>query len=385
MPAAFEFATANRIVFGAGKAAVLPALAAELAARSVLLVTGKSQTRVAGLTTALNGQGISHRIFSIVGEPTVDDVRRGVRAGQGCDLVLALGGGSAIDGGKAIAALLGNGGDPMDYIEVVGRGQVLARPSLPFIAVPTTAGTGSEVTRNAVLGVPEAKVKASLRSPFMLPTIAVVDPELLSGAPADVVRASALDALAQNIEPFLSSAANPLTDALCRQGIECSVRAVRRAVVQGLDEAACEDLAVASLCGGLALANAGLGAVHGFAAPLGGMFNASHGAVCAALLAATLDVNHRALAARAPTQGSVARFSTLGIWLTGQSSAGAQDAVHWVQTLCSDCKVPGLAAYGVRPHDVPAVVAKAKTASSMKKNPIVLTDDELTEILMRSL
>ncbi|MDX2021600.1 MAG: iron-containing alcohol dehydrogenase [Deltaproteobacteria bacterium] len=383
MGAVFEFATATRIVFGAGKAALVPALVKECGASKVLIVTGKRTERAQPLALALAGLGVEHAVFPIDGEPTVDHVRRGVLVGRGCDAVVGWGGGSALDGGKAIAALLGNGGDPLDYLEVVGRGQTLSRPSLPFVAVPTTAGTGSEVTRNAVLGVPQSQVKASLRSPFMLPSVAVVDPDLLIGLPTEVLRSSALDALAQNIEPFLSSAANPLTDALCQQGIERSARSVRRAVLDGPDGAARDDLALASLYGGLALANAGLGAVHGFAAPLGGMFNAPHGAVCAALLAATLDVNHRALQSRAPTHAALPRFEKLGLWLAGAPDAGA--AVAWVISLCRDLGVPGLATYGVRPADVPQVVAKAKSASSMKKNPLVLTDEELTEILTRSL
>lgn len=383
MAASFEFATATRIVFGAGKAALVPSLIKELGARKVLIVTGKRAQQAQPLAAALDALGVEHALFAIEGEPTVNHVRQGTDQGRGCDVVLGWGGGSVLDGGKAIAALLGNGGDPLDYLEVVGRGQALLRPSLPFIAVPTTAGTGSEVTRNAVLEVPESQVKASLRSAFMLPTVAVVDPDLLIGLPAPVLRSSALDALSQNIEPFLSSAANPLTDAFCQQGIERGARSIRRAVLDGPDAQAREDLALASLYGGLALANAGLGAVHGFAAPLGGMFNAPHGAVCAALLAAVLDVNHRALLARAPAHPIVPRFQKLGLWLAGVPDAGA--AVAWVISLCRDLGVPGLATYGVRPSDVPAVVAKAKTASSMKKNPLVLTDDELTEILSRSL
>lgn len=383
MGAAFEFATATRIVFGVGKAALVPTFVKELGGQKVLLVTGKNKQRVQPLVGALASLAIEHRAFSIEGEPTIDDVRQGVELGRGCDVVVGWGGGSALDGGKAIAALLGNGGDPLDYLEVVGRGQTLGKPSLPFIAVPTTAGTGSEVTRNAVLGVPHSRVKASLRSNFMLPTIAVVDPDLLIGLPSDVLRSSALDALSQNVEPFLSAAANPMTDAFCQQGIERGARSIRRAVLGGSDAEAREDLALASLYGGLALANAGLGAVHGFAAPLGGMFTAPHGAVCAALLAATLDVNHRALQTRAPGHPSLPRFEKLGLWLAGAPDAGA--AVAWVIGLCRDLAVPGLAAYGVSRADVADVVAKAKSASSMKKNPIVLTDAELTEILTRSL
>ncbi len=379
----FEFATANRIVFGAGVVSQLPSLVKQTGASAVLMVAGANTQRVRAPLDALVEAGLRCEVFSVPGEPTVDDVRRGVIAGQGCHAVVAMGGGSVIDAGKAIAAMLANGGDPLDYLEVVGRGAPLTKPALPLIAVPTTAGTGSEVTRNAVLGVPDAGVKASMRSAGMLPWVALVDPDLLASLPREVLRSSGLDALAQNIEPFLSLAANPLTDALARDGIRRSARALRGAYLKGADAAAREDLALASLFGGLSLANAGLGVVHGFAAPLGGMFNAPHGAVCAALLAASLDVNHRALQQRAPHHPSVARLAELGTLL--QTDPRAEAAVAWVARLCADLEVPGLAAYGLTAADLPTVVAKAQNASSMKKNPLVLTEPELTEILHRSL
>lgn len=379
----FEFATANRIVFGSGTLARVPELLTEQSAKMVLIVTGRRTARATLLSQALHTAGIKTTCFSVAGEPTVEDVRTGVQHATGCDAVVALGGGSSLDAGKAIAALLANGGDALDYLEVVGRGLALRKPSVPFIAVPTTAGTGSEVTRNAVLGVPQAGVKASLRAAGMLPTVAVIDPDLLEGLPAGVVRASGLDALAQNIEPFLSSAANPLTDALAREGIVRSARSLKRAVLEGPDPEAREDLALTSLFGGLCLANSGLGVVHGFAAPVGGMFDAPHGAVCAALLAASLDVNYRALQQRAPEHPSLKKFAELGHLLTGCAEASA--AVAWVEALCRDVGVVGLAAYGLSEHDVPAVVTKAQNASSMKKNPLVLSVPELSEILRRSL
>jgi alcohol dehydrogenase class IV len=253
------------------------------------------------------------------------------------------------------------------------------------VAIPTTAGTGSEVTRNAVLGSKEEKVKASLRSPLMLPRVAVVDPELLTGAPAPVIASSGLDALSQLIEPFLSARANPLTDSLAREGMRRSARSLRRAVLEELDAAAREDLALASLFGGLCLANSGLGAVHGFAAPVGGMFQAPHGAVCAALLPASLEVNLRALRARAPQHPSLSRFQEVAALLTGRAEARAEDAIAWVKELCQALSVPGLRRYGLTEAEVPRLVEKARVASSMKANPLVLTDEELTEIATRSL
>ncbi len=383
----FEFATAGRILFGAGRIAAAPAEIAALGVGRVLLVTGRSGERSAVLRQALEAKGIATVPFGVAGEPTVDLAREGVgRAlAERCHGVVAMGGGSALDCGKAIAALAANGGDPLDYLEVLGRGRPLTRPSIPFVAVPTTAGTGSEVTRNAVLGSPEAKVKASLRSQLMLARLAIVDPDLLAGAPPSVLASSGLDALSQLVEPYLSARANPLTDALAREGIRRSARSLRRACLQGTDAAVREDLALASLFGGLCLANAGLGAVHGFAAPAGGMFAAPHGAVCAALLVASLDVNLRALRARAPSHPSAERFREVATWFTGRADALAEEGIVWIAELCRALRVPGLSHYGMMASAVPSLVERAKAASSMRGNPIALTDDELFEIAERSL
>jgi len=384
---AFEFATATRIVFGAGKLSEVPALLAELGAQRVLFVTGRDPARSSALETTLRSSVTGLLTLRVSGEPTVDWVRdslvkvREVRS----EAVVAFGGGSVIDAAKALAALAANGGDPLDYLEVIGRGQALAKPSLPLIAIPTTAGTGAEVTRNAVLGSTQERVKASLRSPLMLPRIALIDPDLLAGAPPEVLRSSGLDALSQLIEPFLSSRANPISDALAREGIARSARSLRRAVLGEADASAREDLAVASLFGGLCLANSGLGAVHGFAAPAGGMFQAPHGAVCAALLPHAMDVNLKALTSRDTSGRGVARFHELARLLSGDTAADGGEAVEWVATLCRELGVPGLSAYGMTANDIPALVAKAKVASSMRANPIALTDAELTEIAERSL
>lgn len=383
----FEFATATRIVFGAGKLAEVPAAVRGLGGTRALVVTGRSAERAAPLVASLAQHGVAPVGFSVPGEPTVDLAREGAAraVAERCDVVVALGGGSALDAGKAIAALAANGGDPLDYLEVVGRGQALTRPALPFVAVPTTAGTGSEVTRNAVLAATEARVKASLRSPLMLPRLAVIDPDLLASAPPHVLSSSGLDALSQLIEPFLSSRANPLTDGLAREGIRRSARSLRRAVLDGAGAAEREDLALASLFGGLCLANAGLGAVHGFAAPVGGMFDAPHGAVCAALLPAVLTVNLRALRARSPDHPAIPRFDEIAALVTGRAGASAEEGIAWIRELCGALAIPGLRRYGVGEADLPALVAKARAASSMKANPLPLTDDELTEIAARSL
>jgi alcohol dehydrogenase class IV len=382
----FELATAARVVFGPGSIDELGPIAASLGRRA-LLVTGRDPERAAPARERLAAAGLAVEAFAFATEPSVEDVRRGVAAGRaaGAAVVVACGGGSAIDGGKAVAALLGNGGDPLDYLEVVGRGQPLARPALPFVALPTTAGTGSEVTRNAVLGSREHGVKASLRSPRMLPTAAIVDPDLLLGLPPHVIAASGLDAFSQLVEPFVSVRANPLVDALCREGLARSARSLRRAFEGDASEPVRVDLALASLFGGLALANAGLGAVHGFAAPVGGLFAAPHGAVCAALLPAVMRVNLRALATRAPGGSACDRYREMAAIVTGRADATADDGVAWVAALVRALSVPGLARWGAGPGDVPALVEHAARASSMKGNPIVLTADELEEIATASL
>ena len=382
----FEFATATRILFGPGRLAEAPEALHALGARTLLLVTGRDPARAAPLRESMARRGLASVPFPVDGEPTVERAREGtaLALAHGCDGVVALGGGSALDAGKAIAALATQGGDVLDYLEVVGRGQPLTRPPLPFMAIPTTAGTGSEVTRNAVLGVPQARVKASLRSPLMLPRVALVDPELLGGAPPAVLASSGLDALSQLLEPWLSAKANPLTDALAREGLRRSARSLRRAVLEGPDAAAREDLALASLLGGLCLANAGLGAVHGFAAPVGGMFDAPHGAVCAALLPATLEVNLRALRARAPTHPALERFQEVAALLTGHAHARAEDGIAWVRELVQALRIPGLGHYGLTEADVPPLVTRARAASSMKANPLPLLDEELMEIALRS-
>ncbi len=381
----FEFATATRIVFGPGTRNEIATLAAEAGSRP-LVVAGAHVERAAMLLDELH-RHLTPAVFVVDGEPTVDLARSGVeRARQaGCDVVIGFGGGSVLDASKAIAMLLANGGDPLDYLEVVGRGQPITRRSAPLIAVPTTAGTGSEVTRNAVLGSPEHRVKASLRSLWMLPTVAVIDPELTHSVPPDITASTGLDALTQCLEPFVSPRATPLTDGVCREGMQRAARSLRRAYDNGSDAAAREDMAVASLCGGLALANAGLGAVHGFAGPIGGMFPASHGAICARLLPFVMEANIRALHARAPGSPALARYDEVARLLTGDAASQAADGIDWVASLAEALHVPRLSHYGISPADLAEIVAKSQQASSMKANPIALTAGELDDVLRQAL
>jgi alcohol dehydrogenase class IV len=380
----FELATATRIVFGAGSLKETGDIARQYGHRA-LLVLGRAALRPAAVLDLLTNAGVECVPLHVEGEPTIEAVRAGVKEARraGSQVVIGLGGGSAIDAAKAIAALLTNEGDPLDYLEVIGRGQTLIKPAAPFLALPTTAGTGAEVTRNAVLTSPEHRVKASLRNPHMLAKVALIDPDLLAGLPPPIIAASGLDALSQLVEPFVSCRANPLTDALCRDAIPRSVRALPRAYAGDLAPDVREDLALASLFGGLALANAGLGAVHGFAAALGGMFAAPHGALCAALLSPVMEGNIRALEQRAPKGEALARYGLIGRMLTGQESPWA--AVDAIRSLTDRLGVPGLARHRVRSEDIPEIVERAAAASSMRGNPVVLTHEELAAVLARAL
>ncbi|HVW07725.1 MAG TPA: iron-containing alcohol dehydrogenase [Bryobacteraceae bacterium] len=375
----FEFATAGRIIFGPGTVAELGPLARALGRRT-FVVTGRDKIRHAGVISDLEGAGLNCTLFGVAGEPTVDLVREGgaLFTASGCELLIAIGGGSAIDAGKAIAALAANPGDPLEYLEVIGAGKVLPHAPFPVFAVPTTAGTGSEVTRNAVLASPGHRVKVSLRSPMMLPRIAIIDPQLTLGLPPAITASTGLDALTQLIEPYVSARANPMTDALCLDGLRAVKRSLAPAFRNGADAAARAGMSYASLLGGLSLANAGLGIVHGFAAPIGGMFEAPHGAVCAAILPHGMAANIRAGAAPE-------RYREIAAILTGSAQASAQDGVTWVFDLVRELGVPSLAKYGISLAHVDDIVAKAATASSMKANPVQLPADEMKRVLEESI
>lgn len=384
--ARFEFATAQRIVFGLGTRAELPALVASYG-RRVCWVGGSDPRRHDALWESVAAEAEHVETVAVPGEPTVELVgaaARRVREAR-CAAVVAVGGGSALDAGKAVAALAANPGEALDYLEVVGRGKPLPESPLPFLAVPTTAGTGAEVTRNAVLAVPGLRVKVSLRSAAMLPRVALVDPELASGLPAAVTAATGMDALIQLIEPYLSCRATPFTDALCRDGIVRAAPALLRAVAEPDHLESRAELALVALSSGMALANAGLGAVHGFAGPIGGMFAAPHGAVCAALLAPVLEMNLRVLHERMPRHPVIGRFAEVARWLTGDAAASAEDAAKASADLVRRLAIPGLGRWGVTVRDVAAVVEKARAASSMKGNPVVLTAAELTGVLEAAL
>ena len=382
----FEFATVNRILFGPGVLKEVGAAASEMGKRAMLFL-GLPEEQLQPLFNSLEERQVSWVPYQVTREPTVDLVRQALDSArrQGCDITIGCGGGSAMDTAKAVAALLSNGGDPLDYLEVIGLGQTLSKPSFPCIAIPSTAGTGAEVTRNAVLGAADQKVKVSLRSATMLPRLALVDPILTYGLPPEVTANTGLDALTQLVEPYVSNKATPITDALCCEGMQMAARALQQVYQDGKNEAARQEMCLASLYGGLALANAGLGGAHGFAGPIGGMFSAPHGAICARLLPFVTRANLIALHQRAPGSPALARYDQVARLLTGDSAATAEQGVTWLFELCTALNVHPLRDFGLTPTDIPLIVSKSAVASSMKANPIVLTTEELTDVLGQAL
>ncbi|WP_372894071.1 iron-containing alcohol dehydrogenase [Rhodosalinus sp.] len=372
----FGLTLPGEIRFGRGTAAEAPDRIAAMGAR-VLLVHGADAARAEWLATALAARGVLAARVSCPGEPdlpmleaALDDARAAAP-----DAVAALGGGAALDLGKALAALLPSPPPARAHLEVVGEGRPLTADPLPFAALPTTAGTGAEATRNAVIGVPEARRKVSLRDARMLPDLALIDPALMDGAPRGVTLASGLDAVTQVIEPWLSARANPMTDALCHPAIPRGLAALAR-LTEGEDADARDDIALVALTGGVALANAGLGAVHGLAGPVGGHApGAAHGAICGALLPHVLAAN-----AAAPDLPAVtaARLETLRAML--RETLGVADwaaLADWARA----AGLPGLDTLGLNPADAPAVAAAARASSSMRGNPADLGQDRLERIL----
>jgi alcohol dehydrogenase class IV len=377
----FEFATASRIIFGPGSSASVPSLAARFGIRAFVITD--SANRAAKLISGLIAEDIHPVLFEIKKEPDIDTLILAIRkyTESACDIVLGLGGGSVLDTGKAVAALSANPGDPRDYLEVIGAGRKLEKSSAVYIAIPTTAGTGSEATMNSVISVPEKKIKVSLRSPFLLPRLSIIDPELTYSLPPTVTANSGLDALTQVIEPFVCKASSPLADALCRDGIKRASRSLLPAYLDGSNFAAREEMCLVSLYGGMALANARLGAVHGLAGPLGGMYQAPHGAICARLLPLVMKTNLKALRSRQPDSPSITRYEEIAQMVCGKEDARAEDGLEFIQHLCDKLEIRSLGEYGLQSEDFSTLVLMAQKSSSMRGNPIGLTDSELTGIL----
>lgn len=383
----FEFASAARILFGDGSADQLPQLAREMGSRALLVTDSFQPDSVSRLIDLLGAIDLKLTHFPVSGEPTVEavDEAKAIARSAGCDLAVSIGGGSVIDTGKAAAALIPNEGETLDYLEVIGAGRKLQADPLPFIALPTTAGTGAEVSKNAVLGSKAHRVKVSLRDNRMLADIALVDPLLTHSVPPAVTASTGMDALTQVLEPFVSHFANPLTDGMCAEGLRRAGRSLRTVYAEPDNAAARRDMALTSLLGGLALANAKLGAIHGFAGVLGGMHDAPHGAICAALLPPVIEANIQALRARESENPALKRYEYAAQFLLFDREATAQDAMDWIRETSRRFKIPGLGAYGVVESDFDEIVKKSSVSSSMKGNPIALSAEELCDILYAAL
>jgi alcohol dehydrogenase class IV len=378
----FEFATATRIIFGNGTVSKIPQLLQGMG-HNIFLVTGKNPLRAKFLTECLEAEGYRLFHFQVEKEPDTEMISSGVQLAREnyCDAVVGFGGGSVIDSAKAIAALVPNKGELLNYLEVIGLGKKLEEKPLPFIAIPTTAGTGAETTKNAVIHSPEHNVKVSLRSSLMFPDVAVVDPELTVSVPPEITATTGMDALTHLLETFVSNQANPFIDMFCREGMRRISASLKKAFDKGDDLSARGDMAFAAMLGGMALANVKLGAVHGFAGPMGGMFPVPHGAVCAAVLPAVMDVNIRAVKEQNHQQ-TLAKYDEVAQILTGNSKARAADGIQWAKDMVKYLKIPSLSAFGLSVANFPILVEKAKNASSMKGNPVLLGDEQLMEILL---
>ena len=400
--APFEFATAARVVFGCGTAARVPALVKELteledcADASVLIVAGASDRFSAPLAARLREAGVDSVTYHCAGgEPSVATAEAAIALAKehACGAVIAIGGGTPVDTGKCVAAVLTNGGptpDLYDFLEVVGRARPLTSRCAPFVAVPTTAGPGAEVTKNSVLEAGDRKV--SMRHPYMLPDVAVIDPELTLNLPKDVTAHTGLDALTQCLEPYVSNASNPLVDAVALEGVKIGARSLLRAYENGPNDLrAREDMCLCSYYGGLSLANAKLGAVHGFSGTLGGLLHAPHGAICAALLPHCCAINVEALEGRVTAEDPACaekyleRYAQIARTVTDDPGATVAEGVAALAALVKACGVPGLGAFGLTEGDFDDVVAKSKESSSMKGNPVALSDEELKDMLRRAL
>jgi len=378
----FEFSTVEKIIFGTNQSQRLGKVVRDFG-ESALLITGKMPDRHQLLLDDLQKNNIKFTTFPIDNEPTIDMVMEGTKFARQYNpqVMIALGGGSILDAGKAIAGMMTNPGDPLDYLEVIGKGKAIQNQATPLIAIPTTSGTGAEVTQNAVLLSPEHKTKVSLRSALLLPTIALLDPSLTISMPPAVTASSGLDALTQLIEAFTCNTPNAMIDALCQEGILLVARSLPIAFSDGSNQQAREEMALASMYSGLALANSRLGAVHGIAGPFGGIFHAPHGAVCARLLPVVTKTNVQQLRENDTDHTTLKKYKQVAQLLTGNDKATIEEGISWLEEIVKDFDIPTLKHYGLTPDKYEELIEKALKSSSMKGNPVSLSPQVLENIL----
>ncbi len=386
----FDFLPIPRINFGLHKFQDVRSFILEFGSRVFIVASestlNKNPVLKKILLNSTSELGYESLIYFIKGEPTIEIIDSGVEEAKEfkSDVILGIGGGSVLDSAKAIAGLVTNGGSALDYMEVIGKGLSISKPPLPIIVAPTTAGTGSEVTKNAVIFAKDDKLKASIRSLLLIPKIAIIDPILMLSVPSNVTATCGMDALTQLIEAYTSNMAHPFTDTLAMLGIQKALKSLPIAYQNGQSYEAREDMALAALLSGICLANVGLGAVHGFASPMGGL-NIPHGVICSVLLAPTIEVNIKELKSKSPNSAVLAKYSRIGRIISGQSSSTQEEdheiLIEYLKKLTQDLKIPSLSEYGVNESDIPSIVEKAREASSMRYNPITLEDSALTSIL----
>lgn len=380
----FSFTTAGSIHFGWGSRNTLVQHVRSYGNRALMLYS-KSVGVINEIIAEIENHNIILAKEVLTGEPTdkdIEDLAEKYR-NSNFDVMIAIGGGSVLDSGKALSALLTNPGELMDYLEVVGKGKPLQNKPCPLIALPTTSGTGTEVTKNAVIKVVDKKVKVSMRNPAMIPAVAIIDPELTVSVPSAVTASTGMDAFIQVLEPFCSRKANRMVDLFCREGIPLAARNLPTAYHHPENQEARTMMAWVSLLGGLSLANAGLGAVHGFAGPIGGMFDVSHGTICACLLPQVWRMNLLKLQ-KQDDQMLLERFSQIAAWVTDEDHSDVSQAIEWFIGLNEELGIPKLKQLGIKEKDYEAIISKALVSSSMKGNPVSLDANDLHEILSNS-
>jgi alcohol dehydrogenase class IV len=382
----FDFSTSRRVIFRSGAINDIGRIAGEIG-KKTLLVTGFHNQAAFQVKQNLISRGIEVIDYLRIGEPTIQTIKEGLKFAKNANinLIVACGGGSSIDTGKAISALMNNPGQLEDYLEIVGKGKKLSNSYIPLIAIPTTAGTGSEVTRNAVIRIQEKGIKVSLRGITLIPKIAIIDPELTLHLRPEITANTGMDALSQLIESYLTIKSNPLTDALCVEGMKRTIRSLEKAYNSGDDLVAREDLCIASLFSGIALANSGLGSVHGIAGVIGGLINAPHGALCARLLPYAYKINENLIIKENKESPLYKKIVIIHRLISGSKAFKSNQVVDYFENIVDKLKIKKLGDYGIEKRDFSHIISISINSSSMKGNPVCLESRQIRSILENAL